>query len=83
MAAPAASGLAWLSIEELAQLLRARRVSAEEVARACIARVERLEPRLHAFITVTADRAIADARAVDAARTTGVDGPLAGVPIVL
>jgi hypothetical protein len=80
---PAATDLVWLSLEELAPLIRERRVSAVEVARGCLARIERLEPRLRAFITITADRAIADARAVDDAVASGQLPALSGVPIAL
>jgi aspartyl-tRNA(Asn)/glutamyl-tRNA(Gln) amidotransferase subunit A len=73
----ASTDLVWLTLEEVARELRDRRLSAEEVVRASLERIERLEPRLHAFITVTADRALADARA--ASPTT----PFAGAPIAL
>ena len=55
--------------------------SAEEIARRFLARIESLDPRLNAFITVTADLAIAQARAADDARRQGLAGPLAGVPV--
>src|SRR5205814_3889220 len=75
--------LAWLSLEDVASLIRERRTSAEEVTRACLARIERLEPRVGAFITVTADEAIAAARATDGSIARGTAGRLAGVPIAL
>jgi len=75
--APAATDLAWLSLEEVVGQIRDRRTSAEEVVRASLARIERLEPRLHAFITITADRALASARA------TSPSAALAGAPIAL
>jgi aspartyl-tRNA(Asn)/glutamyl-tRNA(Gln) amidotransferase subunit A len=74
---PAATELAWLSLEEVARRIRGRDVSAEEVVAACLARIERLEPRLGAFITVTADRATAEARAV------APSAALAGVAVAL
>ena len=69
-----------LTLEEVARAVGERRVSSEEVTRACLARIERYEPALRAFITVTADEALAAARAADAGRARG---PLAGVPLAL
>ncbi|MBI2324906.1 MAG: hypothetical protein HYU87_08095, partial [Chloroflexi bacterium] len=57
--------------------VRERRASPQEVVAACLARIERLEPRLHAFITVTADRALADARA------TPPSAALGGAPMAI
>ncbi|MBM4433908.1 MAG: Asp-tRNA(Asn)/Glu-tRNA(Gln) amidotransferase subunit GatA [Chloroflexi bacterium] len=66
-----------MTLEEVARELRARRLSAEEVVRASLHRIDRLEPRLRAFITLTAERAIAEARAVSPSAT------FAGAPIAL
>lgn len=50
--------------------------------RACIARTERLEPRLRTYITFTPERALDAARAADAERARGIDrGPLHGIPV--
>lgn len=65
-------------------MVRERRASSEEVTRACLERVARLEPSLHAFITVTADAALVQARAADAELARGGRlGPLHGVPLAL
>ena len=74
--------------EEAANLLRAGDISAVELAEHCLARVAVLDGRLRAFVTVTAERALDDARRADAvlaaARAgTGDAAPLAGVPIAL
>ncbi|HVA75605.1 MAG TPA: Asp-tRNA(Asn)/Glu-tRNA(Gln) amidotransferase subunit GatA [Acidimicrobiales bacterium] len=59
-------------------------VSARAVLEEHLGRIERHEGQVHAFNTVTADRARAAADAVDAAVTSGRDpGPLAGVPVAL
>ena len=64
----------------IARALRAREFSSEELVRHLLARIERLDGELNAFVTVTGEAAVAAARAADAAR--GDDsGPLAGVPI--
>jgi aspartyl-tRNA(Asn)/glutamyl-tRNA(Gln) amidotransferase subunit A len=59
-------------------------ISAVSVAEAALARIDDRDPRLHAFLTVTRDVALEQARAVDAKRARGEAlGPLAGVPIAL
>jgi aspartyl-tRNA(Asn)/glutamyl-tRNA(Gln) amidotransferase subunit A len=68
------------TITALAADLAARRVSARELATDAIARIEASQPRLNAFITVTAERALAAADAADARRARGEAGPLLGVP---
>jgi aspartyl-tRNA(Asn)/glutamyl-tRNA(Gln) amidotransferase subunit A len=73
-----------LTAREVNGLIRKREVSAREVAEAALARVEALEPRLHAYLTVTRDHAIAQADAVDKRIAAGEPvSPLAGVPIAL
>ena len=63
--------------------LRARRVSAVELAADAIARIER-HSQLRAFITVTAEQAMEEARQADRELASGVDrGPLQGIPIAL
>lgn len=64
-----------------AALIRTKQISSLELTEAYLARIASLNPRVNAFITVTADRARADARAADAAIARGdVAGPLHGVP---
>jgi aspartyl-tRNA(Asn)/glutamyl-tRNA(Gln) amidotransferase subunit A len=59
-------------------------VSAEETARAHLDRIDAVDDRVHAFLHVDADGALAAARAVDAARARGERlGPLAGVPVAV
>ncbi len=55
--------------------------SAEEIARQFLARIETLDPRLNAYITVTAELALEQARRADDARRRGNAGVLAGVPV--
>ncbi|HEU5287287.1 MAG TPA: amidase [Candidatus Limnocylindria bacterium] len=76
--------LALLPMHEAAALLRARRASSVELTRACIERIDRLDSDLVAFITRTADAALADAAAADTDLARGVDhGPLHGMPVAL
>jgi len=69
------------TIAELAAALAAGEVSSVELTEATLARIERHQPGLNAFITVTAEQALAQARAADARRARGEAGPLTGVPI--
>ncbi|MDC0676372.1 Asp-tRNA(Asn)/Glu-tRNA(Gln) amidotransferase subunit GatA [Sorangium atrum] len=72
------------SIPELAALVQRGEVSAEEVARAALSRIEQRDGALGAFLTVQGEQAVAAARALDARRARGEAlGPLAGVPIGL
>lgn len=70
------------SIRELHQQLVRKERSAVEIATETLERVQALEPKLHSFISVTADRAIAQAQRVDAQIAAGEEiGLLAGIPI--
>ncbi|WP_437939992.1 amidase [Sorangium sp. So ce341] len=73
-----------LTATALSLLLAAREVSAEEVARAHLARIEALDPRLRAFTQVLHDEALAAARGLDDERRRGeIRGPLHGLPITV
>jgi aspartyl-tRNA(Asn)/glutamyl-tRNA(Gln) amidotransferase subunit A len=79
-----AGDLAALSLSEASELVRARRVSPVELTNLCLARIERLNPLLNAFITVTAPQALTDARAAESEIAKGKRrGPLHGIPIAL
>lgn len=66
-----------------ARAIAAGELSAAEVARAAIARAEALNPKLNALTAITADRALAEAAAIDARRARGEPLPmLAGAPYV-
>ncbi|MBI3048294.1 MAG: amidase [Acidobacteria bacterium] len=80
----AGDDLAWLSLAEASELVRKREVSSLDLTRACLARIERLNPRLNAFITITTERALKDAKAADTEITQARwRGPLHGIPIAL
>ena len=65
-------------------LLRRREVSARDLAETCLARIEALDGRLNAFITVTRVQALARAHEMDAELSRGRDrGPLHGIPYAL
>ncbi len=68
--------------QAISELVRRRSVSAERVALAHLARIERLDGLFGAFQVVDRERVLADARAVDRDASRR-DGPLAGVPIAV
>jgi aspartyl-tRNA(Asn)/glutamyl-tRNA(Gln) amidotransferase subunit A len=69
---------------ELGRLVAAGEVSAVEVARAHLDRIGEVDPKVHAFLHVDSDGALAAAGAVDRARAGGAPlGPLAGVPVAV
>jgi aspartyl-tRNA(Asn)/glutamyl-tRNA(Gln) amidotransferase subunit A len=71
-----------MTILEMADALRAKRISSLELTNEALAAIARQNPRLNAFITVTADAARARASAMDAELSHGIDrGPLHGIPI--
>jgi Asp-tRNA(Asn)/Glu-tRNA(Gln) amidotransferase A subunit family amidase len=75
--------LAYAGIPELAALVRQRDVSCVELAETFLARLERLDPRLHCVVTLTKERALAQAKLLDAELAAGtVRGPLHGIPWV-
>lgn len=78
------SDLLFLSLPELARLLAAKKISPVELTEAALGRIERLNPRLNAFITVTAEQAQEQARQAEReiARKKR-RGPLHGIPISL
>src|SRR5437899_1946640 len=63
--------LAEWSALEVARRVQQRELSAVEVTQAALARVERLNPKLNAFITVTPEQALEEAARVDAATASG------------
>lgn len=74
----------WLPASEIARAVAAGTISAAAVTEAALARIARHNPVLNAFTDVTAERARAKARAVDAAIAAGQNaGPLAGVPFAV
>src|SRR2546428_3440295 len=78
----ASDDLSYATIRDIGARLRRRALSPVELTRALIERIERLDPGLHAFVTVTADRALADAKSAEAALRRGdISSPLLGIPV--
>lgn len=76
------SDLNWMSAWQIREAIVMRRVSATEVTKHFIDRIEALDRRLHAFFTLSADVALDQAKAIDRRIERGEPvGPLAGVPV--
>ncbi|BDF58289.1 aspartyl/glutamyl-tRNA amidotransferase subunit A [Christensenellaceae bacterium] len=73
-----------LNIKQAADLLEKKEISSVELTKACIDRIEAVEPEIHALVTVCADEALETARCVDAKRAKGEKlGRLAGIPAII
>jgi len=69
------------TLKQLADQLAAGKASSIELCQDYLARIERLNPEINAFISVDADKTLSEAAAADSRRQTGKAGPLTGVPI--
>src|SRR4026208_1024046 len=74
--------LCWMPASEMAPAIKRRKLSPVEVMKAVLARIERLNPTLNAYVTLTADQAMKDARAAERAvmKKGARLGALHGVP---
>jgi aspartyl-tRNA(Asn)/glutamyl-tRNA(Gln) amidotransferase subunit A len=74
--------LCWLPASRLASMIRTKKVSPVEVVDAVLARIDKVNPELNAYVLVTAEQARADAKAAERAvtRRSATLGPLHGVP---
>jgi aspartyl-tRNA(Asn)/glutamyl-tRNA(Gln) amidotransferase subunit A len=72
------------TIVDVAPRLRRKEISPVELTQACLDRIEKLNPSLNAFITVTSESALAGARAAESEIARGEwRGPLHGIPVAL
>src|SRR5271167_2486979 len=71
-----------LTIGELAERLGNGQISSVELTRHFLGRIERLNPALNAFITLTAEGALQDAAGADSRLGKGERGPLLGIPLI-
>ena len=72
----------WMSAAELARKIREKKVSPVEVVESILDRIETINPKLNAYVTVTADTAVAEARrAEDDVMQAREIGLLHGVPV--
>ena len=74
----------WASASEIATAVADGTTSATAAVEAALARIKQRDPVLNSFTAVTTERALAKARAIDAARASGKPlGPLAGIPFAV
>jgi aspartyl-tRNA(Asn)/glutamyl-tRNA(Gln) amidotransferase subunit A len=79
-----AEDIAGLTLTEAVSKIRSRAVTSTQLTEACLARIATYNPKLNAFITVLKDKALAQAREMDAETKAGkFRGPLHGIPIAL
>jgi aspartyl-tRNA(Asn)/glutamyl-tRNA(Gln) amidotransferase subunit A len=80
----ARDALAFLSATETAEVIKSKQVSPVEVVQAYLARIDRLDTQLHAYITVLRDQALTAARRAEQEVMRGGElGPLFGVPVAV
>ncbi len=73
-----------LTLAEAAEKLRKKEVSSLELTQATLKRIEAVDPKVESYLTVTADTALAQAKAADTALAKGETlPPLAGLPFAL
>ncbi len=74
--------MAGLTVAQAGRLIRRGELSPLELVRACLERIQALEPHLNAFITVMEEEALASARRLEEEAARGeVRGPLHGIPV--
>ena len=80
----ATDDLTGLTLQRAAALVRSRKVSPVELTEACLRRIDALNPKVNAYITITRERAMAQAKDMEAEQMRGQwRGPLHGVPLAL
>jgi amidase len=74
----------YLPAIRIAELIRTREISSLEVVKACLNRIEFVNPRIHAVCALAAERALREARRADEQLQNGnIKGPLHGVPMTI
>jgi len=72
-----------LTIHEAHELLKARQLSSVELTRACLERISRTEPKVHALVAVTDELALKQAQKADQLIARGDAHPLTGIPAII
>jgi aspartyl-tRNA(Asn)/glutamyl-tRNA(Gln) amidotransferase subunit A len=73
-----------LPVHQLSELMEKKEISCEELTRSYLKRIGEMEEDIRAFVTVTKEEALTQARAVDEKRARGeLLGPLAGIPMAI
>ncbi len=69
-----------LTIKDVKKKFKEKKFSSSELTKEYLKRINKIEPKLHAFVTVTEERALEDAQKADDLLATGADFPLLGIP---
>jgi len=72
-----------LTLYDALSALNKREISAVDLTKAYLDRIEKLDPKVNAFLTVTADKALAQAKTADERRAKGETGALLGIPLAI
>ena len=72
-----------LTIHEAHRLLNTKQVSSVELTQAILDRIHQLEPKVHAFVTITAELALQQAQKADELIAAGKINPLTGIPMLI
>ena len=75
--------LAFAGVARLSEMLRAEEITPRELVELHLARIERLDPRLNAFVSIRSEAALAEADAALARLRAGERGPLLGIPVAV
>lgn len=70
-----------LTITQTLEDLKNKKYSSVELTKAYLKRIKELEPRINAFVTITEEEALKNAKDADAKRSKGIEGALLGVPL--
>ena len=72
-----------VTIHEASRLLRSKQLSSVELTKTYLERIQQVEPKVHALVTVTDDLALKQAERADKLMAAGDTNPLTGVPIII
>lgn len=74
------SEIFYMTIEEMAKALKSKQVSAMEITKSHLERIDSIDPKIGAFLTVCGDNALANAQKADTMISKGLSTPLTGIP---
>jgi aspartyl-tRNA(Asn)/glutamyl-tRNA(Gln) amidotransferase subunit A len=77
------SDLTQFTIHEAYRLLKDKEISSIELTKSYLERIKKVEPQVKAFVTVTEDLALEQARQADETIAAGRVGPLTGIPLAI
>jgi aspartyl-tRNA(Asn)/glutamyl-tRNA(Gln) amidotransferase subunit A len=75
--------LCHLTAHQLHQMLRQKEITSREITESVLRRIEQVEPRIHAYISLTPEIALAQAGQADLRWQAGTAGPLTGIPLAI